>query len=206
MFNNKKERIYFTIFLFGYLFFLIWIILLKLTININYPNYIVSRGINLIPFNNFRKGLSLLAITKIWLTRGLMALLYLPAGLFTSVIIKKSFILRLFISSSISLVFEILQWIFSIGISDITDYLLALIGSFLGIVLFILIEKYSKKYTMNIINGFGITILSLGEIYLSVIMLLNYSKLLGSVILFFSILLVIFYVASTYLKKSKESL
>ena len=198
MFKDKKEKVYFIIFFGGYIILLIWILLLKLTISIKFPNYIVSRGINLIPFNNFNKEWAL--------TEGLMALLYIPVGLFTSVIIKKSFILRLFVSSSLCIIIEILQWIFSIGITDITDYFLSIIGSFFGIILFLIIEKNAKKYIMDIINGLGLTLLSLGIIFLSLLLLLNISKVLGVLLLFIVLLFVVFYIVFSYIVTGKGRL
>jgi len=68
------------------------------------------------------------------------------------------------------LLFEIIQYVYSIGASDITDLITNTIGGLCGMVLFGILGKVTTKYRMTIINFFGGGI----EILVIVLVLITY--------------------------------
>ena len=70
----------------------------------------------------------------------------------------------------LSLLFEIIQYVSSIGASDITDLITNTIGGLCGMVLFGILGKVTTKYRMTIINFFGDYI----EILVIVFVLITY--------------------------------
>jgi glycopeptide antibiotics resistance protein len=112
-----------------YLLFLLWLVLFKFTLHIfdtfNFP----IRGLNLIPFE---------AVTQYsWIDMVLNILFFVPFGLLLSVNLKQTpFGRKLAYIFLFSLIVEIIQYIFAIGITDITDVLANTTGGLLGLVLY----------------------------------------------------------------------
>ena len=104
-----------------YLIFLCWLVLFKCAISIeDIPHF---RGVNLIPFYyNNENSVHLKEVVY-------NIVVFIPAGFyFTALFGKDKKLTGVFITAILSLLFEITQWIFSIGASDITDLITNTLG------------------------------------------------------------------------------
>lgn len=146
--KSKKCTLYLLIF---YLIALTWIILFKFQFSITELPHL--RNINLIPF-----GGSMITNGTINLGEIIQNLLaFVPYGLFVHILWeKKSLIKQLLPIICTSFLFEVVQFIFAIGGTDITDIITNSLGGFLGIVLAIGIFKISSKHWIKIINGISL--------------------------------------------------
>lgn len=105
-----------------YLLLLSWIIVLKFRLNLNDLKYI--RSINLIPFKaNTIKETLVNLIT------------FIPLGMYLQYLFKDKKTLNILIIILTSLFYEILQYTFHIGVSDITDIIMNTTGGIIGVLL-----------------------------------------------------------------------
>ena len=139
---NQMVRISFVL----YIFLLTWIIVFKFRIDIRKLRYL--RTINLIPFkeNDLKEIL-------------INIFLFIPYGMYLRELTKKKS-LTVGIIILTSFIFEVLQYILHIGISDITDVMMNTLGGMIGILLISILEKKrenskgldnSIKYLLSII-------------------------------------------------------
>ena len=139
---NQMVRISFVL----YIFLLTWIIVFKFRINIRNLRYLSA--INLIPFkeNDLKEIL-------------INIFLFIPYGMYLRELTKKKS-LTVGIIILTSFIFEVLQYILHIGISDITDVMMNTLGGMVGILLISILEKKrenskgsdnSIKYLLSII-------------------------------------------------------
>ena len=83
-------------------------------------------------------------------------LVFLPFGLCISAIYPDSEIQnRILLASGLSLFFEVTQYIFAIGASDITDVIDNTLGAVIGILLYLGMKKIWKEKTGKIITILG---------------------------------------------------
>ena len=88
-------------------------------------------------------------------------LAFLPFGMYLGILFKKSNIFQyILVFLLVSLSFEIIQYIFSIGASDITDVINNVLGGIIGIILFHLLNLFTRDNhkahkIVNIISGLG---------------------------------------------------
>ena len=133
--NEKKSKALLVVF--GiYLALLVWCILFKFALR---PEEIPHlRGINLIPYAE-----SVIVNGKVQMSEIVENMfLFLPFGLCISAFYPDSEIQnRILLASGLSLVFEVTQYIFSIGASDITDVIHNTLGAVLGILVYLVILK-----------------------------------------------------------------
>lgn len=134
-----------------YLLLLSWLILFKLSTNLELIPHI--RNINLIPLAD-----SVIVNGKIYIKEIIYNVLaFIPLGVYISIIKNKwNFLNKLLIGFILSLAFEIMQYVFAIGGSDITDLISNTLGTSLGIGLYILLRKIFKNKATNIINMIGL--------------------------------------------------
>ena len=139
-----------------YFFLLTWIIVFKFRLDITTLRYL--RSINLIPFKENE-------LKEIFIN----IFLFIPYGMYLGELTeKKSLTVGMIILTSF--IFELLQYILHIGISDITDIMMNTLGGIIGI-LFISILKHkisnnkvfnhSIKYLLSIIPFLMILLLFL---------------------------------------------
>ena len=150
----KVQIKYFTLIVFIlYLILLSWLILFKLATN---PEMIPHmRNINLVPFAE-----SVIVNGKIYLKEIIYNILaFVPFGVYIS-IIKKDWSLwkKPIVVFGLSLLFEITQYIFALGGSDITDLITNTLGGVLGIEVYSLFRRVFKEKSICIINIIGIVI------------------------------------------------
>lgn len=139
---NQMIRISFVL----YIFLLTWIIVFKFRIDIRNLRYL--RTINLIPFKEN-------ALKEILIN----IFLFISYGMYLRELTKKKS-LTVGIIILTSFIFEVLQYILHIGISDITDVMMNTLGGIVGILLISILEKKrenskgldnSIKYLLSII-------------------------------------------------------
>lgn len=164
--ENKRERKW-TCVVFGvYAAFLVWLVLFKLATN--WEQIPCQRGINLIPFHydqeNSVHGKEVLY----------NVLVFVPAGYYFGAFFqKKNIFLGTAAAAALSLLFEITQWVFSMGASDITDLITNTLGGLCGVALFWLMGKVTGKHRMTIANTVGMVLELSGGALLALLLLAN---------------------------------
>lgn len=149
-----------------YLVFLCWLILFKLA---DSPEKIPSmRGINLIPFYYDQLAGSRFQLNEILYN----VFIFVPVGFFFSALGKKKVISGIMYSALLSFGFEVLQWIFSLGSSDITDLITNIAGGALGAGLFFVLGKLFKGKEVIAVSIIG-AILELLLISLMIILIIS---------------------------------
>ena len=131
-----------------YLVTLIWLVLFKLQYNILSVFNYHQRSLNLTPFTatgNFREMID-------------NVIIFIPFGLLLNVNFKEI--------GFLPLTFEIIQFIFAIGATDITDVITNTVGGFLGLKLYGLSNKHmNQKKLDRVIIFVGILLLVLLLVY-----------------------------------------
>lgn len=151
-----------------YLLALTWIIIFKL--QFSFENLPHIKSINLIPF-----GQSVVVNGKMDFGEIIQnALAFIPYGLFIHVLWEEKSLPKQFIPIiCTSLIFEIVQFIFAIGASDITDIISNSSGGIAGIAIAVFISNVSRtgwiKF-INIISFIGAIILTL---FIAILLLAN---------------------------------
>jgi|SRR5579862_550734 len=122
-----------------YIMILIWLVLFKFSLHISHVLAHHRRSLNLIPFAapsivNGRINYEEMIYNCIF---------FIPLGLLLNVNFKKvGFLPKLAFVAGFSLTAEIIQFIFAIGATDITDVITNTLGGFLGLKLYDLGNKY----------------------------------------------------------------
>lgn len=126
---------------------LTWIILFKFSFSLEELPHL--RNINLIPFTE-----SVIVNGKIDFSEIFQNLFaFIPFGVLISTILeKKSFLTKLLPAFLVSLIFESLQFLFSLGASDITDVITNTLGGLIGIAIFVALKNVFKRNYKTIIN------------------------------------------------------
>ncbi len=146
--KNKNSQVKLTFGLFTvYFLVLIWIILFKMQFSLNdLPHF---RGLNLIPF----AGPLIINNKPDYSEMILNMIVFIPFGLYLSMIKFKWSLWRKIIPiAGVSLLFELLQSIFAIGGTDITDLISNTIGGVVGIGLYIVFSRILKEKTNETLN------------------------------------------------------
>ena len=151
--KQNKERTITKTLLTIYLIFLTWIIVFKMEIHLNTLFHMQYRNINLIPFYG-----SLIVNGKIELSEIILNILaFIPFGIYISILKEEwNFFQKALPVFCVSFTYETLQFIFGIGASDITDLIGNTLGGVIGIVLFRLLSKVMKEYTIKIVNRLAV--------------------------------------------------
>lgn len=146
--KNKNNQVKLTFGLFiVYFSVLIWIILFKMQFSFNdLPHF---RGLNLIPFAGSVIKNNQLDYSEIILNM----VVFIPFGLYLSMIkLNWSFWKKIIHIAGVSLLFELLQFLFAIGGTDITDLISNTLGGAVGIGFYIVFSKILKEKTNKILN------------------------------------------------------
>lgn len=146
--NHNQKKLTIILFLI-YLTVLSWIILFKMQFDISLLKNMNLRNINLIPFAG-----SLIVNGKVDVSEIILnTIVFIPFGLYVSIVENKStMILKIVPIFIVSLIYETLQYIFSIGSSDITDLLGNTLGGFIGICIFFILSKILGQKSIKVIN------------------------------------------------------
>lgn len=144
----KRKENYLTKVLFiFYIFALIWIILFKM--QFSFKGLVTSRSINLIPFGESMMVNGMIDVKEIIAN----VLIFIPFGIYISMLKSEwTFIKKVGSGFIISFAVEILQFIFAIGASDITDIIGNTLGGIIGIGIFYAFYKVFREKATKIIN------------------------------------------------------
>ncbi len=115
-----------------YLVALTWIILFKLTIPENISTLSRERVLNIIPFYDIIAG-------EYFDTFDMVAniIVFIPFGIYTAVMLKELPIKHQASTALfLSIAYESIQFIFAIGVADITDVMMNTLGAYIGIVIY----------------------------------------------------------------------
>lgn len=148
MVKNKNNQVKLTCGLFiVYFLVLTWIILFKMQFSLNgLPHF---RGLNLIPFAGSVIKNNQLDYNEIILNM----MIFIPFGLYLSMLkFNWSFWKKIIPIAGVSLLFELLQFLFAIGGTDITDFISNTLGGVVGIGFYIVFSKILKEKTNKILN------------------------------------------------------
>lgn len=143
-----------------YLLILIWLVLFKLGFNISSILNHQHRSLNLIPFAapSIANGGGINYFEMI-----MNFIFFIPFGLLLNVNFKKvGFLPKFAFIMIFSLTAELIQFIFAIGASDITDVITNTVGGFLGLKLYDLSNKYINNEKLDrVVISVGILLLVL---------------------------------------------
>lgn len=134
-----------------YLVMLIWLVLFKLTFHISSVLHYQHRSLNLVPFAAPSRVNGQINFGEMIFN----CIFFIPFGLLLNVNFKKVEFLPKFASILIfSFTVELIQFIFAIGATDITDLITNTLGGLLGLKLYDLSNKYinTKKLDILIIS------------------------------------------------------
>lgn len=140
-----------------YLLVIAWIILFKMAFSFQeLPNF---RNINLIPLAG-----SVIVNNKIYFSEIINnILIFVPFGLYISMLKSDwSFFKKVTLVAGVSLLFEVIQFIFAIGGTDITDLIGNTIGGVIGIGIYLVVCRLLKVKTNKVLN----ILASIGTIFI----------------------------------------
>ena len=130
-----------------YLIALVWIILFKLGFSTADLPHI--RNINLVSFAESLIVNGRLDVSEI-IKNGVA---FIPYGVFVHILWEqKSFVTQYIPILATSLLLEVLQFVFAIGASDITDIIMNSLGGMVGILIAVCLQKIAKINWISIIN------------------------------------------------------
>lgn len=163
--KSKKVTLGLLIF---YLIALIWIIIFKL--QFSFENLPHIRNINLIPF-----GESVIVNGKMDISEIIQnALAFIPLGLFVHVLWEQKSFLKQFVPIiCTTLLFEVIQFIFAIGATDITDFITNSLGGIIGIIIAIAISKMTRNNWVKLINIISLIGAITLTLFIAVLLLTN---------------------------------
>lgn len=155
---------------FIYLVILTWIIVFKM--QFSFESLPKIRNINLVPF-----GESVIVNGKVDFGEMIdNAIIFIPVGLYLCMLKKDwKFGKKVGILAGISLTFEILQFLFGIGATDITDIINNTLGGMLGLGIYQIFCKLLKneRKTNYVLNVLGIIGTALVMLLMGILILVN---------------------------------
>lgn len=138
--KETKQKLLTTGLLLVYLLILTWIILFKMQFSIQKLGHF--RSINLIPFHESVIVNNRIEFSEIYEN----ILIFVPFGLYVSMSKSNwSFLKKVIPIASVSLFYEVMQFIFAIGASDITDLIGNTLGGIIGIAIYLVIRRLFKS-------------------------------------------------------------
>ena len=148
--STKQKKISYIVFS-VYFILLIWLVLFKFATD--FSEIPSMRSINLIPFHYDQE-------TSMHLKEVIYNMMvFVPLGVYVQIFRenwkKATKCLLIFLTSFL---FEIIQFTFAIGASDITDLIGNTIGGIIGILFFMMLKKFMLKKCISIINVLGLLI------------------------------------------------
>lgn len=129
-----------------YLVTLTWLVLFKLKFNISRVLNYHHRSLNLVPFGASKIVNGRIDFGEIILN----CVFFIPFGLLLNVNFKKiGFLPKLVFILVFSVAAELIQYVFAIGATDITDVISNTTGGFIGLILYDLSNKYIKTEKLD---------------------------------------------------------
>lgn len=153
-----------------YLIILTWIILFKMSLSLE--DLTPYRGLNLIPF-----GGSVIVNGRIdWSEIFSNVIAFIPVGVYLTILGDgKTFVQKLLPIAGLSLCYEVLQFLFRLGATDITDLLGNTAGGAIGILIYLGLTRAfgGSGYLIKIVNGLAAICTLLLTVLLMLIIILN---------------------------------
>lgn len=165
--KTRKDKL--SIFVFAiYMLLLIWLILFKFALSIEEIPHM--RNINLIPFSQ-----SVLVNGQLELSEIIYNILvFVPFGVYIGIFLPtQSLVKKVLCCFGLSLFFEVIQYVFAIGASDITDVIGNSFGGVIGILFFTIFSRVLKDKAVKTINVIGLIIEILAFGLLSILLIAN---------------------------------
>ncbi len=135
--KDKRNRVFTSILLCVYALILIWIVLLKTSTIAELKYLPCERTLNLVPFHyDVEVGTHVEEVV-------LNALVFVPLGLYLCMLGMKAW-KTILLGFGVSLIFEALQYVLSIGAADVTDLLMNTAGAAAGVCLYLLLRRICK--------------------------------------------------------------
>lgn len=165
---NSDKRNTLTLVLFAiYLLALTWLILFKLQFSI--PSN-VDRMINLIPFLGSFNDKGAIRFSEIRVN----ILVFIPLGIYIYMLkAKLPFVKKVLAIFVLTLAFEITQFVFAIGRSDITDVLSNAFGGVIGLGIYALLSKVLKGRTNKVLNVLA-AVFTISALFLAALLLVSH--------------------------------
>lgn len=169
---GKKAKLLNRLLLAGCVFyasFLLWNILFKYVSPLELFSHdrFFSRTLNLIPFNDLLLG----NINRLDIFGNI--LLFIPLGIYTNLYFENASHFRLIFGMALlSITFEVLQYVFAMGASDITDVIYNTFGGLLGLGIYSLLRglfKTDEQLKMLIAIGSIIVMIAVSAIVTTLI-------------------------------------
>ena len=137
--KETKQWLLTTCLLVVYLLILTWIIIFKMQFSIQGLDHL--RNINLIPFHESVIVNNRIQFSEIYDN----ILVFVPFGLYVSMLKSNwSFLKKVAPIASVSLLYEVVQFIFAVGASDLTDLIGNTLGGIIGIAIYIVFRRSLK--------------------------------------------------------------
>lgn len=137
--RETKQRLLTTCLLILYLLVLTWIIIFKMQFSIQDLDHL--RSVNLIPFKESVIVNNRIEFSEIYDN----ILVFVPFGLYVSMLKSNwSFLKKVAPIAGVSLLYEVLQFIFLVGASDVTDLIGNTFGGIIGIAIYIVFRRLLK--------------------------------------------------------------
>ncbi|MCB2314266.1 VanZ family protein [Clostridium tagluense] len=137
--NETKQNLLTTCLMIVYLLILTWIIVFKMQFSIQELDHF--HDINLIPFHESVIVNNRIAFSEIYKN----IIVFVPFGLYVSMVKRDwSFLKKVAPIVIVSLFYEVVQFIFKIGASDITDLIGTTLGGIIGIVIYLVLRRLFK--------------------------------------------------------------
>lgn len=168
MFKSKSQKILSGVVFGVYFALLVWLVLFKLHINIVEVSHV--RTLNLIPFRFDMEAEISVQLKEVLYN----VLVFIPLGVYVNMYRHPWFFWKKIIPClSVSFLFELLQFVFALGVSDITDLITNTLGGIIGILLYALFRKIFHEKSITIINLLGAGMELFAILLLAVLLLAN---------------------------------
>lgn len=166
---TKKQKIFAWIVFGIYLAWLVWLVLFKLYLPNQYHYMRGIRSVEWIPFASREVEFRQTAREMFY-----NFLVFIPLGAYLAAFLPKSRWWSLVsVGFAVSVGFEVLQYIFAIGASDVTDVIMNTAGTLCGVLLFRLMRRLFKDKAVPVLNAAGAVFEGLFIAAISVLFLAN---------------------------------
>ena len=167
--NSKQKKITIGLFM-VYFLILTWMILFKMSFS--FQDLVGSRSINLIPYYDFTIVNGRIGITEIIYN----IIGFTPFGIYICMITDNwSVLKKIIFIAGVSLTYEVLQFIFAIGATDITDLIGNTFGGIIGITIYFVIRKlFKSNQKMNkVLNTIALILTIIIVAFLTLLIVMN---------------------------------
>ena len=167
--NSKQKKITIGLFM-VYFLILTWMILFKMSFS--FQDLVGSRSINLIPYYDFTIVNGRIGITEIIYN----IIGFIPFGIYICMITDNwSVLKKIIFIAGVSLTYEVLQFIFAIGATDITDLIGNTFGGIIGITIYFVIRKlFKSNQKMNkVLNTIALILTIIIVAFLTLLIVMN---------------------------------